>query len=75
MYKRYIPLPKIYHDVIRFVVDQDICNCAAIHVRRTDMELTHRRRSVTTDQEFFTYINTTADSVRMKNTKTTFKIV
>ena len=51
MYMLFKPVPKIAADVVTFVKQHDICNQAAIHVRRTDMELSHRRRSVTTDDE------------------------
>ena len=63
MYKRFIAVPNIYRQVMRFVVEHDICNNVAIHVRRTDMELTHRRRSVTTDDEFYRFINSTSPHV------------
>lgn len=63
MYKRFIAVPNIYRQVMQFVVEHDICNNVAIHVRRTDMELTHRRRSVTTDDEFHRFINSTSPNV------------
>ena len=59
IYKMFIPVDKIYNEVVRFVVLNNICNMSAIHVRRTDMELTHRRRSVTTDEELFEFIEST----------------
>lgn len=44
MYSRYIPTPRVMDRVLNYVVQHEICQCSAMHIRLTDLS-THLART------------------------------
>ena len=63
MYKKYKPIPPIISKVMSFVKRHNICNCAAMHIRLTDLAADMKKKNKHVNvQSYFEYVDSRPES-------------